>query len=439
MQVSVENTSQLGRRLRIEVPEEQITNEVQNRLRSLSRTTRIQGFRPGKAPIKVVQKHYGSRVRKEVIGELIQSSFYEAVSKENLRPASMPNIEPEDIEQGDGLKYTATFEVFPEFTLSPFENLTIEKEICRVSDEDVDKMIETLRKQQRVLSPVDREARQEDVLVIDFKGSVDGEPFEGGEARDFQIELGSDRFIKGFEEGLIGMTAGENKKLDLVFPEDYHNKELAGKAVEFDVNVIKVNEQKLPELDDKFFAGMGVSEGGLNAFREEVRGNMARESEKASLDQVKKAVLDALYAANKIDLPESMVTNEARRMQSELIANLKQRGFKDSDIPEGNLDVFRQQAEKRVSLQLIISDIVKANDIKADPKKVREIIEGYAASFQQPNEVINWYYSNKDKLAEIEALALEDEVVSWLLSKARVTEKELTFDALMNKGQTGQM
>ena len=439
MQVSVENTSQLGRRLRIEVPEEQITNEVQNRLRSLSRTTRIQGFRPGKAPIKVVQKHYGSRVRKEVIGELIQSSFYEAVSKENLRPASMPNIEPEDIEQGDGLKYTATFEIFPEFTLSPFENLTIEKEICRVSDEDVDKMIETLRKQQRVLSPVDREARQEDVLVIDFKGSVDGEPFEGGEARDFQIELGSDRFIKGFEEGLIGMTAGENKKLDLVFPEDYHNKELAGKAVEFDVNVIKVNEQKLPELDDKFFAGMGVSEGGLNAFREEVRGNMARESEKASLDQVKKAVLDALYAANKIDLPESMVTNEARRMQSELIANLKQRGFKDSDIPEGNHDVFRQQAEKRVSLQLIISDIVKANDIKADPKKVREIIEGYAASFQQPNEVINWYYSNKDKLAEIEALALEDEVVNFLLSKAQVSEKEMTFDALMNKGQTGQM
>jgi len=437
MQVSVENTGSLERKVHVEVPEEKIEGEVHNRLQSLSRTTKISGFRPGKAPLKVVQKHYGSRVRQEVISEMVQSSFFEAITQKKMRPAGQPVIDPLTSEQGQGLSYTATFEIFPEINLAPVEDLEIEKPVCPVTDEDVEKMIDVLRKQRRTLENVDREAREDDVLVIDFNGSIEGEVFEGGEATGFRIELGSKRLIPGFEQGLLKLKSGDEVTLDLQFPDEYHQEPLAGKPVKFVVKVKEVNEQKLPELNEELFASLGVNEGGIDAFKVEVRSNMEREAESTILNQSKMAVLNKLYEANKFELPNVLVMAESKRMQQQFNQTLLAQGMKKEDIPDGNTSDFKEQASKRIAFQMIVADIAKTNDVKADPAKVRVIIEKSAQSYEDPSEVINWYYSDQDRLAEIEAIALEDEVVKWALGRAHVIEQKLSFDALMNKGQTG--
>ncbi len=437
MHISVESTGPLERRIRVEVPEEKIASEVENRLRTLSRTTRIHGFRPGKAPLKVVQQHYGSRVRKEVVGEVVQSSFYEALAREKLRPASNPTISPLDTGQGKGVVYTATFEVYPEITLAPLEELEIEKPVCSISEDDVDNMIEVIRKQQRRLKPVDRKAQEGDLLVIDFSGEVEGQPFPGGEGSDFRIELGSKRLLPGFEDGLIGAKPGDDLVLRLKFPEAYYKPELSGKPAEFKVKVKVVNEQVLPELDEELFRSMGVEEGGVEKFRAEVHRNMGREAEQALANRIKSVVLDALYEANRIELPKSLIKNEAARLREQFRMNLQSRGIGTENLaPAGEGDVFHQQAEKKVTLQLIVADIVKSREMKVDPAKVRRLVEKIAESYEDPNEVVSWYYGDRQRLAEIEAVALEDDVVEWVLSGAKVTEQELTFDALMNKGQT---
>ena len=438
MQVSVENTGPLERKVRIEVPEDKIATEVQTRLQSISRTSKIQGFRPGKAPIKVVEKHYGSRVRQEVIGEVVQSSFYEALAQEKLRPASRPTIDPMDAEQGQGLKYTATFEIYPEITLAPVEELKVERPVCNIADNDVEKMIEIIRKQQRTLQPVERIAQNGDVLVIDFEGSMEGNQFEGGSGKDFKIELGSGRLIAGFEEGLTGKKAGEKTTLELGFPAEYPKEELAGKPVKFDVTVKTVNEPVLPELNDELFASMGVKEGGLEAFKAEIRRNMEREVEQAVLARSKNRVLDALFEANKIDVPKSLIMHEAQQLNKQFHMSLQMRGI-DVDHhhdEEAETAAFTSQAEKKVSLQLIITDIVRTQQIKVEPAKVRQLIETVAQGYEDPAEVVKWYYADQNRLSEVEALALEDEVVAWILSKAKVTGKEMPFDDLMNKGQT---
>jgi trigger factor len=437
MQISVENTGSLERKMHVEVPEEKIEGEVHNRLQSLSRTTKISGFRPGKAPLKVVQKHYGPKVRQEVIGEMVQSSFFEAITQEKLRPAGQPIIDPLKSELGQGLSYTATFEIFPEINLIPAEDLKIEKPVCPITDEDVEKMIDVLCQQRRILKKIDRIAKKEDVLIVDFEGTVEGEVFEGGEATDFRIELGSKRLIPGFEEGLLKSKSGDEVTLDLQFPDEYHQQSLAGKPVKFVVKVKEVNEQKLPELNEELFASLGVNEGGLDAFKAEVRSNMEREAENTVMNQSKIAVLNKLYEANKFELPNVLVTAESKRLQQQFNETLLAQGMKKEDIPNGDTSDFNEQASKRIAFQMIVADIAKANEIKADPTKVRQIIEKSAQSYEDQSEVINWYYSDQNRLAEIEAIALEDEVVKWVLDRAQVNEQELTFDALMNKGQTG--
>jgi len=437
MQISVENTGSLERKVHVEVPEEKVEGEVNNRLQSLSRTTKISGFRPGKAPLKVVQKHYGSRIRQEVIGEMVQSSFFEAISQEKLRPVGQPIIDPLISEQGQGLSYTATFEIFPEINLAPVEDLKIEKPVCPVTDEDVEKMINVLRQQRRTLEKVDRNAKEDDVLIVDFKGTIEGEIFEGGEAADFRIELGSKRLIPGFEEGLLKSKSGDEVTLDLQFPDEYHQQTLAGKPVKFVVKVKEVNEQKLPKFNEELFASLGVNEGGLDTFKAEVRSNMEREAENTVLNQSKMVVLNKLYEANKFDLPNVLVTAESERLQQQFNESLLAQGIKKEDIPDGNTSDFKEQASKRIAYQMIVADIAKTNEIKADPAKIRNIIEKSAKSYEDPSEVINWYYGDQNRLAEIEAIALEDEVVKWVLGRAQVNEQKLTFDALMNKGQTG--
>jgi len=436
MQVSVESTGPLEKRLKVEVPEEKIATEVQNRLQSMTKTTRIKGFRQGKVPLKVIQKQYGTRVRQEVIGEVMQNSLYEAITQENLQPATRPELEDFDTEQTEGLVFTAKIEVLPEFTISPVEELKIEKPVCNVSDDDVDKMIEIVRKQHRKPEAVEREAVEDDSLVIDFIGRIDGEAFEGGTAKDFSLELGAKRFIEGFEDGLIGARAGDKRILKLKFPDEYGNKALAGKETEFEVDVKTVNELVLPELDSELFATLGVTEGGLEEFRAEVSKNMARESEQATLTRVKESVMEKLFQANKMDLPASLVANEVTQLKTQYMSTLQQQGLSESDIPMGDESMFKEQAEKRVTLQLLVADIIKTNGIKVDPAKVRAKIEKAAVGYEDTSEVINWYYSDKNRLAEVEALALEEEVINWIMEKAQVIETELAFDALINKGQT---
>jgi len=438
MQVSVENTGPLERKIRVEVPEEKIATEIQNRLQSLSRTSKIQGFRPGKAPFKVVQQFYGSRVRQEVLGDVMQSSFYEALAQEKLRPASRPSIDPMDEGQGKGLVYTATFEIYPEVNVGQIEDLLVEKPVCSITAEDVDKMIEVIRKQHRKLEPVGREAQVGDVLEVDFTGMIDGQVFEGGEARNFKIELGSKRFIAGFEEGLVGSRAGAEKELKLNFPETYYKPELAGKPVSFATKINAVHAQVLPGLDEEFFTAMGIKEGDLNAFRAEVQRNMEREAEQALLARSKNIVLEALYTANRLELPKSLIQQEAARLNEQFHAGLRMRGVDTHHHHDEAAEAatFNAQAEKKVTLQLLIADIVRRNNIHVEPARVRKLVENVAQSYERPQEVINWYYSDKGRLAEVEMLALEDEVVNWVMSRAKVTEQQFAFDDLMNKVQT---
>lgn len=438
MQVFVEATGSLERKIRVEVPEEKLAAEIQNRLQSISRKSKIQGFRPGKAPFKVVVQHYGSRVRQEVIGEVMQSSFYEALAQEKLRPASRPSLDPLDADQGKGLVYTATFEIYPVVKLASITELGVEKPVCTISDDDVEKMIGVIRKQQRKLQPAGRAAREGDVLELDFKGQVDGQDFEGGEAKDFKIELGSKRFIAGFEEGLNGAAAGEKRTLKLTFPDTYYKAELSGKPVTFEVTIKVVHEQVLPELDDALFAIMGVTMGGLDAFRAEVRRNMEREVEQKLLGRSKNNVLEALYAANRLELPGSLISQEAARLNEQFHDSLQKRGIDVHHHHDEAAETaaFNAQAEKKVTLQLLIAEIVRTENIRVEPAKVRKMIENIAQSYEHPQEVINWYYSNKDHLEEVELLALEDAVVVWVLARAQAQEKNFSFDDLMNKVQT---
>lgn len=439
MQVSVENTGPLERTMKVEVPEERIATEVQSRLQKLSRTTKIQGFRPGKVPMKLVQQRFGPQVRQEVVGEVVQSTFYEAISAEKLRPAGYPNIDPMDAEQGKGLSYTAKFEVFPEIELSPIEELKVEKTVCEIGEDDLNTMIDVLRKQRRQPEEVQREAALEDIVDIDFVGKVDGEVFEGGEAKEFKVELGSKRLIEGFEDGLVGKKAGEKLTLKLTFPEKYHKEELANKPVEFDVTVNSVHEQIMPELNDEFFAGFGVKEGGEEAFRKEISQHMQRESEAAVRNRMRESVMDSLHEANKLELPNSLVQNEKQNMHKQFKDNLRAQGVPvddDGANDAAEADLFEEQAKKRVALQLLVSEIIRKNELKAEPAKVRALIEKNAQGYEDPSAIINWYYQDKQRLAEVEALALEDDVIAWISERAQVTEAKLSFDELMNKGQT---
>lgn len=436
MQVSVENTGSLERKVRVEVPADRITTEVSDRLQKLTKTTKVQGFRPGKVPLKVVQGRYGAQVRKEVVGELVQSSFYEAITQENLKPAGPPQIDELNDESGKDLAYTAIFEIYPEVQLKPVADMSFEKPTCEVNDDDITGMIDMLRNQRRELKNAERPAQMGDVVNIDFEGFIDGEAFEGGKAENYELELGSNSFITGFEDGLVGRAEGEETTLKVTFPEEYGSELLKGKDAEFKVKVNLVNETILPVVDDTFMLEFGVKDGKEETFREEIKRNMEREVELTLRRQVKDKVLDALFEANEIDLPQALVANEAHRAKHEFENNLKQQGHNADAIASLDASVFNEQAKKRVSLQLIMSEIIKQNELKADPAKVREMIEKVASGYEDPSAVLNWYYSDQKNLAEVESLSLEDDVVDWVLEHANVTDKACRFDEIMNKGQT---
>ena len=424
MQVSVENTSALERRMTIGVPAERIETEVNKRLQQTARKAKIPGFRPGKVPMSVIRQRYEDGARQEALGDLIQATFYEAVVEQKLNPAGAPAVEPKSFEKGKDLEYIATFEVFPEFTVAGFDSIAVERLSADVADSDLDNMLEILRKQNVRFEVADRAAQNEDQLNIDFVGKVDGEAFAGGSATGTQLVLGSGRMIPGFEDGLVGAKAGEERVLNLTFPEDYQNLELAGKTAEFTVTVNTVSEPKLPELNEEFFKQFGIKETGIDGFRAEVRKNMERELRQAIKSKVKNQVMDGLLAANPIEVPKALLENEVNRLRVQAVQQFGG-NIKPDQLPA---ELFEEQAKRRVELGLIVAEVVKQFDLKPDDSRVRELIQEMASAYQEPEQVVAWYYKNEQQMNEVRSVVLEEQVVDTVLQKASVTEKSVSYE-----------
>ena len=424
MQVSVESTSALERRMTIGVPAERIETEVTKRLQQTARRAKVAGFRPGKVPMSVIRQRYEDAARQEALGDLIQATFYEAVTAQKLNPAGSPAVEPKLFEKGKDLEYIATFEVFPEFEVTGLEGIAIERLQADVADADLDKMLEILRKQNTRFEAAARAAQDADQLTIDFVGKVDGEVFAGGSAKATQLVLGSGRMIPGFEDGLLGATAGEERVLSLAFPADYQNLELAGKAAEFTVSVTAVAAPTLPELNAEFFALFGVKEGGLDDFRAEVRKNMQRELRQAVKSKVKNQVMDGLLAANPIEVPKTLLGNEVNRLRVQAVQQFGG-NIKPDQLPA---ELFEEQARRRVVLGLIVAEVVKQFDLKPDDARVREMIQEMASAYQEPEQVVAWYYKNDQQMNEVRSVVLEEQVVDTVLSKANVTDKSVSYE-----------
>ncbi|KPW48107.1 Trigger factor [Pseudomonas syringae pv. antirrhini] len=424
MQVSVENTSALERRMTIGVPAERIETEVNKRLQQTARKAKIPGFRPGKVPMSVIRQRYEDGARQEALGDLIQATFYEAVVEQKLNPAGAPAVEPKSFEKGKDLEYVATFEVFPEFTVAGFDTIAVERLSADVADSDLDNMLEVLRKQNVRFEVADRAAQNEDQLNIDFEGKVDGEVFAGGSATATQLVLGSGRMIPGFEEGLVGAKAGEERVLNVTFPEDYQNLDLAGKAAEFTVTVNTVSEPKLPELNEEFFKQFGIKETGIEGFRTEVRKNMERELRQAIKSKVKNQVMDGLLAANPIEVPKALLENEVNRLRVQAVQQFGG-NIKPDQLPA---ELFEEQAKRRVELGLIVAEVVKQFDLKPDDARVREMIQEMASAYQEPEQVVAWYYKNEQQMNEVRSVVLEEQVVDTVLQKASVTDKSVSYE-----------
>ena len=424
MQVSVENTSALERRMTIGVPAERIETEVNKRLQQTARNAKIAGFRPGKVPMSVIRQRYEDGARQDALGEVIQASFYEAVVAQKLNPAGAPSVEPKTFEKGKDLEYVATFEVFPEFTVAGFESIAVERLSADVADSDLDNMLEILRKQNVRFEAADRAAQNEDQLNIDFVGKVDGEVFAGGSATGTQLVLGSGRMIPGFEDGLVGAKAGEERVLNVTFPEDYQNLELAGKAAEFTVTVNTVSAPTLPELNEEFFKQFGIKETGIDGFRTEVRKNMERELRQAIKSKVKNQVMDGLLTANPIEVPKALLENEVNRLRVQAVQQFGG-NIKPDQLPA---ELFEEQAKRRVELGLIVAEVVKQFDLKPDDARVREMIQEMASAYQEPEQVVDWYYKNEQQMNEVRSVVLEEQVVDTVLQKASVTDKSVSYE-----------
>lgn len=424
MQVSVEAIGDLERRLTIQIPSANIDQEVDNRLRSMVRTARVDGFRPGKVPFKVLQQKYEGRIREEVLSAVIQSSYKDALTQQNLRPAGDPKIEPQQLQPGQDLKYTALIEIYPELTLPSMDGIVVNKPVAEITEADVDDMLNVLRRQRATWQDVSRPAGDGDKAIINYVATMGGSDQPFMEEQQTAILIGSKGNMEGFEDGLVGMSAGDDAGIDLTYPGDHPNQQLAGKPVHFQVHVVSVAAALMPALDEEFVRAFGVTEGGLDGLRKEVAANMNREMTLVIKSRVKDQVLDGLLAANPIKIPSTLVEEEIDR----LVSNA-QRDGQGKGLPR---EVYRDQATRRVSLGLLIAEVVKHNRIAIDPARVRGTVETIASSYEEPEQVVKWYYGNRELLSGIEALVLEDQVVDGLLEHATVVEAPTTFQALMN-------
>ncbi len=435
MQVTVETTEGLERRVKVQVPEERVQGEVSKRLSNIAQSARLPGFRPGKAPMKVIAQRYGKQVREEVVGEIVQSSFQDAILQERLRPAGNPTIDPLEWESGSGVAYTAVFDVYPEVRLPAIESLKIRRPEAAINDADLDRMLERLRTQRRTWNAVERAATPGDRLVIDFEGTCEGEARDDLKAESFAVEIGTGQLFEAFEDGLVGVEAGQELTLDLHFPSDSGAGSLAGKPGQFKVKVHSVEEAVLPDMDEAFAESFGVKEGGIEKLREEVRANMQRELDEAVRSLTKQRVMEALLAGRSLELPSALVEREVQRSMAAKRLELAHSGY---DVEKIELDkqAFEEPARRRVSLGLLIAELIKENGIKADPEEVRARVDGIASTYEDPQEVVRWYYSEPSRLADVESSVLEDTVVAWILERAEIEPETKSFDELLNPGQT---
>ena len=430
MQQAVQNTSPLERNITVSIPVERIEAEIATRLKKLARTVKMQGFRPGHVPIKMVERHYGFQVRQEVVTDEVQQRFADAVKDQNYRVAGYPRFQP--VPTGDGapnVEYTATFEVYPEVTIGDLTKFEVTRPTTRVGEKDVEKTLETLRKQRAKFENVDRAAKNGDLVNVDFEGLIAGQPFEGNKAANFTVILGEARMLPDFEAAMVGMRAGETKTFPLTFPQDY-NEQLKGKTADFTVTVNQVAEPDLPPLDAEFARQLGVANGDVEQLKREVRQNIEKEVAKRIKSTVKEQVMEALHTAATFEVPRSLLDSEIQRLPQQAVEDLKQRGMTQQELTLPP-HLFTDRAARRIKVGLAVAELVKRNNLHAKPEQVRKVIEEHAESFEQPDQLVRWYYADPSRLGEVEALVMEDNVVEWALGQMGVVDENTPFDDLM--------
>jgi trigger factor len=429
MQVTVETLEGLQRRLNITVPASNIEDAVVAELRNIAKNRRFDGFRKGKVPLKMVEKMYGNSVRQDILGEVMHRHFIEAIVKEKINPVGAPTYAPVENAAGKDLVFTATYEVYPEVELKGLESITVEKPAVSVKDEDVAEMIETLRKQQADWVEVEEAAENGKRVTIDFVGFIDGVEFEGGKAQDFPLDMGQGRMIPGFEDGIAGKSKGMEFEIDVNFPEDYHAENLKGKAAKFAITVKKVEAQELPEINDEFVAKFGVNEGGLDALKAEVRKNMERELKQAVKQRIKDQAIDGLVKENEIDVPSALIDQEIKVLRQQAAQRFGGNIEAADQLPR---ELFEEQAKRRVVVGLLLGEVIKAEDLKADDEKVKSLIEEMASAYEDPSEVVSYYTQNEEMMNNMRNVALEEQAIDAIIAKANVSEKEVSFNELMN-------
>ncbi len=434
MQVSVETTSGLGRRLTVGVPADTIDTAVDQKLKDAAKQVRIDGFRPGKVPLKEVRRRFGKSIREEVIGEVVSNSFYDAVTKESLSPAGYPSIERTKDQPGQDLEFVTTFEVYPEVTVQGLDNISVVRPVAEINETDIDNMIERLREQRAAFEEVDRAAEQGDQVNINFLGTKDGEAFEGGTADGQNLVLGSGQMIPGFEDGIIGMSKGEEKVIDVTFPEDYHSEELKGQAVQFKITVNKVESKTLPEVNEEFIKNFTQkAETSMDEFRAEIRNNMERELKNAIKNRVKKEVMDGVLENNDVEVPKALIDSEIDRQRQQMMQQFG--GGQNFDMNMLPAELFEGQATRAVKLALVLGELIKEKEVKADAERVRSTIEEMAQPYENPEQVVSWYYENQQMLQQVEAMVLEDQVVDLILEQATVAEQEMSYEEAVKQPQ----
>ena len=437
MQTNLETLGQLERRLNVAVPVTEIEGEVKKRLSRLAKTAKIAGFRPGHVPLKMIAQQYGPQVRSDVISDAVQKSFNDAVRDNNLRVAGNPRIEPRqggDSPAPDALEFSAVFEVYPDVSIGDLSGVRIERPVSEVTPADVDRTLEVLRKQRATWAPAGRPAATGDRVTVDFTGRIDDVEFQGGQAKDFVIELGEARMLPEFEAAVAGMTPGQSKRFELTFPADYHGKDVAGKQATFDLTVKDVSAAALPPLDDEFARVFGIASGRLADLRAEVASNLRLELSRKLESLVKDQVFSALRAQAKFALPKALLDAEAGQMMARMAQDLQQQGMKPEDI-KLTPDMFRNQAEQRVALGLVVGELVRRQNLAAKPEQVRSLVTEAAQTYEQPDAVVRWHYERPERLNEFQALAVERNIVDWVLGRVTVVDKPATFDALMAPGR----
>ena len=435
MAVNVETLEKLERKITLTLPTSVIQNEVTTRLKKLARQVKVDGFRPGKVPMNIVAQRYGYSVHYEVMNDKVGEAFNQAANEANLRVAGQPRINEKDQPSETEMAFDAIFEVYPEVTIKDLSAVEVERVTADVTEAAIDKTVDILRKQRRSFAQraMDAAAAEGDRVSVDFLGKIDGEPFDGGRAEDFQFIIGEGQMLKEFEDAALGMKSGESKTFPLTFPADYQGREVAGKTADFMVTLKKLEAAHLPELTDELAKSLGVAGGSVDALRADIRANLEREVKFRLLGRNKQAALDALVAQADLDLPKSIVQSELDRMTEGAREELKQRGIKDADkapIPE---DVFRPQAERRVRMGLVVSEVVRMHNLQATPEQIKAHVEELAASYEKPSEVARWYYSDNRRMAEVEAIVIENNVTNYVLSLVKVKDKNISFDELMGQ------